>query len=279
MLVTHHICFSKIKSSTLLAYLVKNAIPFKDTNGLITFDICQDSIHWPVIERFTKISKVTVLSETKFSTTELKAAEWLSIRSQWRYGYPQPEGQFRYLEITYDGKSYCKECGSGLVQVNPFRMKNTPKWGNRHFMMLNWVNDELFVDDTVRNLFLTSRVSGCDFTSVCNSKGTAELLGCYQLSVLKKADLGFVANQISVQNEYTCPACGCMKYHPSGIGKYHFPKGVLDDMPDICKTAEYFGWGKGADSLILIRQKVYQLLVDNQLDRGLIFTPIEIVNE
>lgn len=274
MIVNHHICFSKMKSSSLLMYLIENAIPFQDTNGLVSFDICQDSIHWPTIESLTKSHKTTVLSETTFSKTELENAEWLSIRSQWHCGYPQPEAKFRYQEITYDGISHCKECGSGLKQVGPFRMKNNPKWGNRHFLMLNWVNDELFVDSTVKNIFLANGITGCDYWPVLNTKGTNEFPQCYQLAIQERVKIGLVPNQERIRAIYTCPYCGRKKFHSSGIGIYQIDKTVLGYAPDICKSEEYFGWGKGADNLILIRSKVYHLLCENKLDRGLAFVPV-----
>lgn len=49
-------------------------------------------------------------------------------------------------------------------------------------------------------------------------------------------------------------------------------------MPDICRTHEDWGWGKGADRLILISQRMYRTIVDNRLDRSLVFEPIQLIN-
>jgi hypothetical protein len=48
-------------------------------------------------------------------------------------GYPQPERDFLYLEQAYDLSARCPKCGEGAVQVAPFRIKKTLKWGGMPF--------------------------------------------------------------------------------------------------------------------------------------------------
>lgn len=277
MEINKHIFFGKDKAPELVEYLQQNNIPYENTNGLLTLDILQSNPHWQTIYSIVEDKKISCLSETSFSKKELSDASWLRVRSQWRNGYPQPEGNFGYQRITYSEDQYCNECGSGLRQVDAFRLKTLPKWGNRHFMMLNWVFDELFVNDTAKNTLIENGFTGFQFSSVHNKNGKSVLPGVHQLLIEFLSDPGFIEGQPDVRNVVICPICGTPKYHPSGIGMHSFRKDALLNMPDICKTSEIFGWGKSASRLILVRQSVYRSIIDNHLDRGLVFAPIDLV--
>ena len=63
----------------------------------------------------------------------------------------------------------------------------------------------------------------------------------------------------------------------TGIGMLKFKKSIFDNAPDIVKTSEVFGWGKSAPHEILLRNSMYRFIVENHLDRGLIFEPIILV--
>lgn len=275
MEVNQHIIFSQSKAPELVKYLQEHNISFTDAHGIMSLDIFQSDTRWESIRHYVQKYKLVCLCETLFSAEELNAAQWLMVRSKWRNGYPQPEGKFAYEEITYDG-SLCNHCGIGLRQKNPFRIKATPKWGNRHFMMLNWVEDELFLTDYAKNYLLEQGFTGFTFTEVQNKNGTCAMHGIHQMSISTETKPGFVNGQRNVQNVYVCPLCGQMKYHPSGIGMYAFQKEALDNMPDICRTFEHFGWGKSAHRMILIRQDVYRAITSNHMDRGLVFSPLDL---
>ena len=276
MVINKHIFFDQAKTPELADYLQQNNILHKNLNGLITFDIIHSDPHWPVINVIIERNHISCISETSFSKKELSSAEWLTVRSQWRNGYPQPEGNFGYQRITYCDDQYCAACGSGLRQVDSFRMKATPKWGSRHFMMLNWVFDELFMDDDAKGVLTDAGFSGIRFMEVKNKNGSAVLPGVNQLIIETRSFPGFVTGRPDVRNIAVCRVCGIPKYHPSGIGMHAFRKEALNDMPDICKTAEIFDWGKSASRRILIRQNVYRAIMENHLERGLVFAPIDL---
>lgn len=277
MKINKHIFFNELIAPELVEYLCKNNIPYSSANRLVVFDILQSNPHWQDISSIVTEKRISCLSETSFSKKELSEASWLSVRSQWRNGYPQPESNFGYQRITYSEDMYCNECGNGLRQVDAFRMKTSPKWGNRHFMMLNWVFDELFIDDKAKEVLIENGFSGIQFTSVYDKQGKSVLPGVHQLHIETLSDYGLVEGQDNVSNVVACTVCGITKYHPSGIGMHSFYKNTLANMPDVCKTSEIFGWGKSASRLILIRQSVYNSIIENHLDRGLVFAPINLV--
>lgn len=276
MKIEKRILFSKEDDADLLTFLLKNGISFKD-NYLAVLEIYDDHPAWPVIEAYVKENDLLCLSETLFTKTELDNADWLSVRSKWRNGYPQPEDAFEYQNITYTCANYCYECGCGLQQVQPFRFKKEPKWGNRYFMMLNWIEDELFVSAPAKELLERSQFSGFYFSEVNDKKGNAPIPGIYQLVVTDLLSYGLNPNASSIDSIYLCPSCGIEKYHPTGIGRLEFKKDIFNNAPDIVKTSEVFGWGKGASHKILIRNNVYSFLVENHMDRNLVFEPISLV--
>lgn len=278
MRVSRHVSFDVEKDFALALYIHRSGIPYeKFSSTCIIFDIYEDDPHWQVIGPALEKIGAFRLSETIFTKQELQEAEWLRVRSKWHNGYPQPESAFGYLSMTYDDAHLCRECGAGGVQKDSFRLSKAPKWGTRHFFSLNWVFDELFVDDTARSILESSGLTGFRFLPVKNKRGTEEFPGVHQLFIEALTQPGVVTGGRDIDNVYTCEACARVKHHPTGIGMHRFRREALDGMPDICRTHETWGWGSGADRHILISQRMYRLIVDNRLARSLEFEPIQLV--
>jgi len=274
MRIKKRIVLPENEGSELVAFLLNNGIPFDKGDLISVLEIYDDDPAWPVIDAYVKKNDLLCLSETHFTKSELENADWLRVRSKWRNGYPQPENAFEYETITYTRTNHCQECGCGLQQIQPFRIKKEPKWGNRHFMMLNWVEDELFVSALAKDLLERSKLCGFCFSEVNDKKGSAQIPGIYQLVITHYLDKGLNPNASSIDTVHRCPSCGVKKYHPTGIGMLKFKKSIFDNAPDIVKTSEVFGWGKSAPHEILIRNSMYRFIVENHLDRGLVFEPI-----
>ncbi len=277
MEINKHICFGNSKESPLLDFLQKNNIPYEDVGSFYVFDIFESSPHWPEIEKIVTDFGIFYNSDTRFTKKELAAAQWLKVRSIWHNGYPQPVGAFEYRRITYTEENYCPECGRGLRQVAPFRLSAAPKWGRRHIFSLNWVPEELFVDDIARNILEASDHTGFHFDCVHNKNGKIIYPEVHQLRIEKSAKSGIVEGERNLREVLICPYCGGKRYHCNGIGMDTYRKEAFDGMPDICWSAEYFGWGKGSDRHILINQSFYQTLIQNHLDRSLEFQPLNLI--
>lgn len=277
MEIKRHICFTEKNVPQLLPYLKENNIAYKIAPSFFTLDIYESSQHWGVILDFIRDKEVFSISETVFSKQELKNAEWLSVRSKWRFDYPQPENAFGYESVTYTKNYHCQECGVGLVQVDSFRMKKMPVRSNRHFLMLNWVDDELFVSEAVKQLFQNEGISGITFRDVKDKTGSLSFAEFYQLNISSFVAHGLQEAQSCIRAALRCQNCGAVKYHPNGRGQYIFNREIFENVPDIVKTSDWFGWGHSASHLILVRQSVYQLLKANHLERGLIFEPIKLL--
>jgi hypothetical protein len=279
MEINKHITFRADDDKKLIRYLRENGIPFDEGEIISAVDILESNPHWEFISNYIRKKDILCQSETIFSKDELMSAEWLTVYSMWRCGYPQPESNFEYETITYSRQNYCKECSRGLVQVSPFRMKKAPKWGRRSFTELNWVGDELFINDRCKTVLENAGITGIGFGDVKDSKGIESYEDIHQLIVPTLLKKGMIENCSYIREFWVCQSCGTKKYISSGIGMPVFREESFENAPDVVKTAEVFGDGHYIARVIIVSQKVYRIIVENGLDRGLVFEPIQLVKD
>lgn len=277
MKVRKHITFRENDNPELIQYLSEQGITYSKGEIISSLECYEHDANWGYISQYVNEKRLLCHSETIFSQLELSNAEWLTVRSKWKNGYPQPEASFAYESITYSSKSFCSQCGAGLTQVNPFRIKSIPKWGNKHFMMLNWIPDELFVDESAKDILQQNDVSGISFWPVHNKTGRETLSRIYQIAITDILHPGIRIDAQSIDTVIECPNCGIPKYHPTGIGMHSFKREIFDGASDVVKSFEVFGWGRSACRLIIINQKTYQLLIQHKLDKNLVFEPVMLV--
>lgn len=142
MKIKHTITFSD--NEEVREALISAGVPLRLEN-ILNVKISEDDPKWPVVAELMKKHKYFEFCTTDFTLNELKSASWLKVTPIWHHGYPQPDRDFGYLDITYDLAGYCEECGIGAVQKAPFRFSREPKWGRRQILQVNWVFDEYFV--------------------------------------------------------------------------------------------------------------------------------------
>ena len=165
------------------------------------------------------------------------------------HGYPQPEDDFGFINLTYKTDDYCKKCGIGKVQKEPFRLKE-PKWGNKMMFELNWIFDEVFVKkELYENLF---KKLGLECWPVILHKKNVVIDNTVQL----KIPVVKIPLSLEKQPYQTCKLCKKKKYDPQVKG--FFP-GFTKKVPDlpIFKSSEYFGDGLSAINRIFINRQLY----------------------
>lgn len=86
---------------------------------------------------------------TEFTASEVNTASHCALVVVHASGYPQPEHDLSYREVTYDTSERCSKCGEGAVQVAPFRVKKSLKWGRNAFLKLNWIEEACFMQTSV----------------------------------------------------------------------------------------------------------------------------------
>ena len=216
---------------------------------------------------------------SRLTKEELAQAQRMRIRSIWRTGYPQPMDGFNYETITYTREHYCEKCGIGLEQINSFRIKKVPSWGRRHFFSLFWVSDELFVSEAVKKAFQEDGITGVSYMPVKDGKGKTDLEGIFQLKIINTLNEGLIDNPYNLRSRTVCDKCGRSKSRTNEGMRVQFNRSIFDNAPDIVKTGDYFGveGNKSPSQEIIISQRTYQTIIRNNLDRNLMFYPIELV--
>ena len=201
----------------------------------------------------------TASVETKFTQPELSAAEWLRI-SAWHHGYPQPDDDAGYLELTYDLSRWCRRCGIGKEQKAPFRMRSEPKWGVHGMLQLIWVYDELFArPDVCSTVFEPFDVESA---RVLDARGE-ELQTVRQIVLRDEVD-------VEVDVAHNCEECGRGKYPP--VARGFFSPVRARPRSSIARSAQYFGSGSQADRALLVSQAVVTALRDRKV-RGFHLQP------
>ena len=277
MIIRQHVHFRTDKAPDLVQYLNANCIIFEKSALINSLAIDESNPHWPVVYDYVCKYHLFCTTETIYSKKELSSAEWLHIWCSWRNGYPQPEKKFGYEETTYSKELYCDNCGCGLKQTGLFSIKKTPNWGKRHFMELNWIGDELFVSNHAKDILQSYSFSGMTFKHVASKNGVSICEDVNQIEIAHLLEWGIDEKETLFKKVADCPKCRKRKYVLSGRSPIAYQREVFLNAPDIVKTKEFFGDGQYAARLILVRQKVYQALIENQLDRNLIFEPIQLI--
>ena len=250
--------------------LLSLGLPLIESNSplvqLVSFDVeeCEES--WPRVKELIEQWKLADFVRTEFSKGELDSASFHQIFA-WQQGYPQPEGDFGYLNATYDLTTYCPMCGIGNTQIAPFRMKDEPKWGKKHILQLNWVFDEYFVLPAVWKEVFQPLGIGC--SPVLNHRTGNELTTVVQLDIKTTAN-----SALSMNDKYPseiCGSCHRKKYLP--ISRGFFPAFTTDPSTQMCRTQEYFGSGASAWNAVIANNALYKTIQSNKLV-GVTFVPL-----
>lgn len=203
----------------------------------------------------------------KFTAKEFNESKYLKM-SAWSHGYPMPDGNFGYIDLSYDTSDYCKWCGIGMVQNAPLRIKGEPKIGKRHMMSLEWIHDEIFVLPAVWSQIFKPLGIGC--RKVLKYKIDEEIETIVQLDIpVTSCDLILDKNT----DCEICSYCNRKKYTHLDFREGFYPG--LNGLPEmhIFKTKEYFGSGAAANKLVYISAELYQTIKKSKL-KGCGFTPV-----
>ena len=231
----------------------------------ISFEIAESDLLWPVIGDL--ISKYNVFDwvYTRFTETELKCASYVGMGASHTSGYPKPDGDFGYLDVTYDLSEYCAEDGTGAKQKGPFRIRSEPRWGRKHVFHLNWVFDEFFVPPEVwRSVF---KQFGVSCLPVIHHRTGKELETVVQLNISALASSALRTENLPYE---TC-SCGRKKCLP--VTRGFFPSFVEPQSETILKSQEYFGSGGQAFRAVLVSSRVFQEIKRQGL-KGFHFKPM-----
>lgn len=188
---------------------------------------------------------------TLYDKNDFDESELFAFIGVWEYGYPQPEDDFGYMDVTYNLMNYRKECGIGALQKAPFQIKKQLQWGKKFLFELNWVMDEIFVSrEAYEHLF---KKYGVDRRPVLLYKKNIELADTFQL------DIPFIDVPLDLKDQPSeeCKVCGRKRYTPQVKGYY---PGFTKAVPPLAifKSREYFGSGGQAFNRIFISKELFE---------------------
>jgi hypothetical protein len=229
----------------------------KVEEGYDSFVLEENEIFWELKPYLDKWQVSDTITST-FSDEDLNTAQRLVISGVWANGYPMPDNNAGYLTTTYDEKDYCKECGIGLVQKEPFRLKKESNWGNKKMFSLNWVFDELFVRKDFYQDILSKY--GIESMPVLLYKKETIIEDTLQLKIqMTEASL-----KLDGYNYEICKTCGRKRYDLINAG--FFPP-FVDDVSGlhIFKSREYFGTGANARKYIFLSDKLRREFVKHKV--------------
>lgn len=280
--VNHRIVFRVSSDLNPMCFLEQNNIKYEYNPQIscVIVNILESADAWPALEKYiSENGRVTDLLNAVYSRQEMNAAEWFTCRSTWRWEYPQPKSdEFGYMKnITYKFGSNCRECGYGKKQIGNFRVRKSPAWGKKNFLMLNWEEDVLFLSDHAKEILSASGLKGFEFLDVYNTKGDKKIEDINQLLITECTKHGLVwENNDTIREINVCETCGKTKYIFSGRGCV-YKRDALPRGADITKSVEGFGFGAAAPSIIIVSKNFCDVIVKNNLDTKLVFEPLILV--
>lgn len=279
MRIRHRYTFRADNKSNreIINFLDKRKIKYRVTSGIpiLIFKIYEDEENWCSIDKLMRKHEYNPISECVYTKKELDNAAWLRIRSKYRWEYPQPEDE--YKSITYDDSEFCNKCGCGLTQKSNFKVKKSPSWGKKNFLMLNWIEDELFVSGRTAEVLENSELKGFNLLDVLYSKKNIPIDNMKQILVKEILKPGMIIGDEYIEKEIVCNQCNCNKFISRSRGIY-YKKDVFKEIDvDIIKSDEMFGDGYAAQRDIIVSNAFYKLVIENGLDKSLAFEPINLI--
>jgi hypothetical protein len=230
-------------------------------SSIVGLDISESHPRWAEVFSLVEKFKITDFVRTEFSKDELDAARVLCVLASLQRGYPAPADHFGYLGETYDLSEYCPQCGVGLRQVRPFRIKSIAAL-KRAVLQLNWVFDEFFVSREV--WAHTFQPFGIGHWPVLSDKTGVEVESVVQLRISHHSELSTKS-----ADAIRCSFCNRPK---APLVLRGFAPRPMDIPAPVFKSADYFGSGAGAFQRVFITHPVYESVRKNQL-RGFVFYP------
>jgi hypothetical protein len=97
------------------------------------------------IVNLLKAWDVEITVGTIFEKEDFSKSSFFVYTGAWENGYPMPDNDGGYKNLTYSLGDYCRNCGIGMAQKGPFRIRKEPNWKSKMMFELTWIYDEIFV--------------------------------------------------------------------------------------------------------------------------------------
>lgn len=180
------------------------------------------------------------------------------------HGYPMPDMDFGYRELTYDLSNYCPSCGIGLKQKDAFRLKSVPPKGKKQIFGVGWVFDEYFVERNIyEDIFKPLGIKSREVLKYKKETPFEETVQLVLEETSERLDLEGYPTE-------SCHTCGRTKYQAMPQGFHPMYKDII---APIFKSYDYFGSGASAFKRIFVTKDLREKLIDLKIDKKEWYTP------
>ncbi len=218
-----------------------------------------------------------VEQEKVFDQGELRASDYLLLMMDTHWGYPQPEDDFGYRNVSFDVSKACPLCGNGAIQLNPLMIKGKVGFGKRDITAMFWIS-ELIVNTRLRSLIESSDLTGAEFWPLLRYKlgqPGEPIVGYYQLlvkSVLHPASSSTIFPVVTLPRGI--PSCSCGRTGRNWPrNQLRYKRNDLTAAKDFNMTYEWLGGGLGTSQLKVVSSRVYEMFIKNKV-KGAVFEPV-----
>ena len=186
----------------------------------------------------------------------------------------------------YDDSQACPQCGAGLVQTSPFRVRKTelPK-----SYLATGIADDLLLHESVAGTVTSAGMRGMTLRPVLDPSGAP--IPWFQVVVettmppMLASSRGLIRGRSGA--ERPCTRCGRDGWFGTQADPFipSYPRSVLETMPDAAWTFELFSTGAWAEPIhgkrslaqrrLIVRPRVYAALKPLKL-RGVRWSPVRV---
>lgn len=253
------------------ALLHKIELPNEDVARRLTVAAAANGLAPPAIHRYVDPT-----------ARELAAAPLLLLRA----GGPGTNRGHPRDGTSYDDSQACPECGAGLVQTSPFRVRKTelPK-----SFLAAGVADDLLLHESVAGIVASAGMQGMTLRPVLDPSGAAlpwlQVVVETTLPPMLASSRGMIRGRSGA--ERPCARCGRDGWFDTTTDPFipSYSRAVLETMPDAAWTFERFGTGAWAAPVhgkrrlagrrLIVRPRVYAALKALKL-RGVRWFPARV---
>jgi hypothetical protein len=274
MHIRHRIGFGRkgIAEDTLDRLQIQYEVTEDSVGYILVFEIVEDDPRWPEVERLVEEKQPSNFVWTEFTDEEVLAAAWCHIIPLKSLGYPQPERDWGYREITHE--RYCSRCDIDFQQVAPLRIKKEPRLGVQTFVTLNRTEPLLAKRAAIERMEAEG-IRGFEVWPVMLHRADRPSEVVAQIVPTRVAGPG-LAPENRIKPE-TCPECEVTRYGHHKRGPLRLSAAALHPDVDIQLTDEWFG------SIRMITNRYH--IISNRLVRlimaekwkGAVLWPVELV--
>jgi hypothetical protein len=259
------------RPSSAPALLHKIELPNEEVARRLTVAAAANGLEAPSIHRYMDPTP-----------KELAAAPLLFLRA----GGPGTDRGHPRDDTSYDESDACPQCGAGLVQTSPFRVRKTelPK-----SFLAAGVADDLLLHESVAGTVVSAGLRGMTLRPVLDPSGAAipwfQVVVEATLPPMLASSRGMIRGRAG--GERPCVRCGRDGWFDTTADPFvpSYSRTALDTMPDAAWTFELFGTGAWADPTdgkrrlasrrLIVRPGVYAALKPLKL-RGVRWLPVRV---